>query len=290
VARFLFPRFLVPADVVHPTTQSVAMKMSWMSNRKTTVPEDMSYSMLGILNINMPLTYGEGAPRAFRRMQEILLASPYMDESLFAWTMPSEKDGVPYDPAKECSADVTDFKVGEWGLLAGSHSWFASSGDIKVDSGMAARLRTFRMTSKGVEAPILRNVHRGGAVIGARVACSLVFLTGAGAPLGILGFLKWMIPEMEKEAKRPHPFVLNCFRLGDNGQRTNIAISLQAVVVGDMRKSAASQAGVSNQIVPYIECKRVECNKLETVTKKVKPRGTGIVYQPPPAYFSAFNK
>ncbi|KAL7946040.1 heterokaryon incompatibility domain-containing protein [Trichoderma barbatum] len=47
---------------------SVAEKMSWAANRKTTQPEDMAYCLLGIFDINMPLMYGEGRAKAFKRL------------------------------------------------------------------------------------------------------------------------------------------------------------------------------------------------------------------------------
>ncbi|RDK46475.1 HET-domain-containing protein [Aspergillus phoenicis ATCC 13157] len=51
---------------------SIAERISWASNRETTRPEDMSYCLLGILQVNMPLLYGEGS-YAFRRLQEEII-------------------------------------------------------------------------------------------------------------------------------------------------------------------------------------------------------------------------
>ena len=51
---------------------SVAQKMSWAANRRTTRKEDQAYSMLGIFDLNMPLLYGEG-DKAFRRLQEEII-------------------------------------------------------------------------------------------------------------------------------------------------------------------------------------------------------------------------
>ncbi|KAI0201667.1 HET-domain-containing protein [Astrocystis sublimbata] len=84
----------------HINEACIAVKMSWMSHRETTYPEDMAYSMIGIFNIAMPVVYGEGGPRAFRRLQEILLSSHIMDESLFAWTMPDANAG------RKCEAPI----------------------------------------------------------------------------------------------------------------------------------------------------------------------------------------
>jgi len=67
---------------------SVAQKMFWASNRKTTRKEDMAYCLLGLFDINMPLLYGEGE-KAFLRLQEHIAATS-TDHSLFAWSVPSE--------------------------------------------------------------------------------------------------------------------------------------------------------------------------------------------------------
>ncbi|KAE8440543.1 Vegetative incompatibility protein HET-E-1 [Mollisiaceae sp. DMI_Dod_QoI] len=48
----------------------IAERMAWMDNRETTRKEDKAYSLLGILDIQMPLLYGEGEERAFRRLWE----------------------------------------------------------------------------------------------------------------------------------------------------------------------------------------------------------------------------
>nr|VWP00051.1 Carboxylic ester hydrolase (EC [Ganoderma boninense] len=63
---------------------SVAQRFSWAADREATRVEDRAYSLLGILDINMPTLYGEGE-RAFRRLQEeIMRRTP--DQSLFVWT------------------------------------------------------------------------------------------------------------------------------------------------------------------------------------------------------------
>jgi hypothetical protein len=63
---------------------SIAQRMSWTSNRKTTRKEDMAYCLLGIFEVNMPLLYGEGAERAFMRLQEEIIKDSD-DQSIFAW-------------------------------------------------------------------------------------------------------------------------------------------------------------------------------------------------------------
>lgn len=52
--------------------QSVAERMSWAADRRATRPEDATYSLMGIFDVNMPLLYGEGS-KAFGRLQEEIL-------------------------------------------------------------------------------------------------------------------------------------------------------------------------------------------------------------------------
>jgi hypothetical protein len=52
-----------------PSKFSVAERMSWAANRKTTRTEDKAYCLFGIFNIHIPLIYGEG-DKAFNRLEE----------------------------------------------------------------------------------------------------------------------------------------------------------------------------------------------------------------------------
>lgn len=61
----------------------VAAKISWASSRTCTRIEDEAYCLLGLLDVNMPLIYGEG-PKAFTRLQEEVIKS-YDDNSILAW-------------------------------------------------------------------------------------------------------------------------------------------------------------------------------------------------------------
>lgn len=61
----------------------IGARISWAANRETTRPEDIAYCLLGLLDINMPMLYGEGQ-RAFRRLQEEIIRKSN-DLSIFAW-------------------------------------------------------------------------------------------------------------------------------------------------------------------------------------------------------------
>ena len=62
----------------------VAQILSWASPRRTSRVEDRAYSLMGLLDVNIPMLYGEGK-KAFHRLQlEIIRTSN--DQSIFAWT------------------------------------------------------------------------------------------------------------------------------------------------------------------------------------------------------------
>ncbi|KAF2834152.1 kinesin light chain 3 [Patellaria atrata CBS 101060] len=48
---------------------TVSKRMEWAKHRKTTEEEDKIYCLLGILDISMPTSYGEGKEKALRRLQ-----------------------------------------------------------------------------------------------------------------------------------------------------------------------------------------------------------------------------
>lgn len=43
-------------------------RINWARNRQTTRPEDRAYSLLGLLDVSMPMIYGEGVKKAFKRL------------------------------------------------------------------------------------------------------------------------------------------------------------------------------------------------------------------------------
>ncbi|RDW70383.1 hypothetical protein BP5796_08780 [Coleophoma crateriformis] len=88
----------------------VAERMSWASQRETTREEDMAYCLMGILNVTMPILYGEGARKAFRRLQEEFMKNSF-DYSLFAWPSRHAESGL----LAHCPADFANIpKLGFW--------------------------------------------------------------------------------------------------------------------------------------------------------------------------------
>ena len=76
-----------PCDVLKEGLSSnrpcIAQIMSWAANRMTTQVEDRAYSLMGLLDMNMPMLYGEGK-KAFHCLQlEIIRTSN--NQSIFVW-------------------------------------------------------------------------------------------------------------------------------------------------------------------------------------------------------------
>lgn len=71
----------------------IAERMCWASRRKTTRSEDIAYSLMGLFNVNMPVIYGEGAGKAFRRLQNEIMQTSF-DQTIFAWQAEYESSGL----------------------------------------------------------------------------------------------------------------------------------------------------------------------------------------------------
>ncbi|KAH7257001.1 heterokaryon incompatibility protein-domain-containing protein [Fusarium tricinctum] len=111
---------------------SVAEKMYWAARRETTRPEDIAYCLLGIFDINMPLLYGEGQTKAFKRLQEEIIKSTD-DESIFAWRQPRYRVvGKTY-----------------WSLLAGSPSAFDMDHASKDLNGLVPKISKYLSLRSG---------------------------------------------------------------------------------------------------------------------------------------------
>ena len=75
--------FVAPPWAEPQRTTTAAQRISWAASRETARAEDRGYSLMGLLDINMPLLYGEGT-KAFMRLQVELMKEKY-DHTLLAW-------------------------------------------------------------------------------------------------------------------------------------------------------------------------------------------------------------
>ena len=67
-----------------------ATRMFWASKRKTSRDEDIAYCLIGIFHLHMPLVYGEGKSKAFKRLLHELVRVSSGSHSLLAWGLDSE--------------------------------------------------------------------------------------------------------------------------------------------------------------------------------------------------------
>ncbi|KAJ2901017.1 hypothetical protein MKZ38_002143 [Zalerion maritima] len=119
---------------------SIAQRMSWAAQRRTTRVEDRAYSLLGIFDVNMPLIYGEGM-KSFRRLQEEIIKRSN-EMTIFAWAPPA------------------DISKGELGVFAPSPEAFGDCGTVVTYGNNDVH---FTATNKGVLASsdmVLRTVKR----------------------------------------------------------------------------------------------------------------------------------
>lgn len=101
------------------TGACIAVKMSWISGRTTSIRDDMAYCLLGIFGISMNAIYGE-EEAAFLRLEEELVKK-FKDESIFAWTIGN--------PLGLANTHVQQ----SHGLLAPWPSCFRNSDDLTID-------------------------------------------------------------------------------------------------------------------------------------------------------------
>lgn len=109
---------------------AIAVRFSWASMRQTSRAEDMSYCLLGLCEVNLPLLYGEGGGRAFQRLQ-LEIISKSSDDSIFAFDTNSPHGAY---------------------FLANSPAKFANCGDLRAsDSWKRNTGRLYTRTQRGIE-------------------------------------------------------------------------------------------------------------------------------------------
>ena len=123
---------------LHGNRPCIAQIMSWAAHRTTTRVEDRAYSLMGLLDVNMPMLYGEGR-KAFHRLQlEIIRASN--DQSIFAWHSEKEQHGSVLADDPRCFRDC-----GRMELMG--HDEFIEFAKDSIED----RLGTFPVTNRGIQ-------------------------------------------------------------------------------------------------------------------------------------------
>ena len=108
----------IPLEVLigkrHLADVPIAQRLSWAAPRKTTRVEDLTYSMMDIVHVKIPVAYGEGRYAFIRLQGEALKRDP--DQSVFAWGRFLNPLDLP-----QCPTDsAADSSLGQAGLLCPS--------------------------------------------------------------------------------------------------------------------------------------------------------------------------
>ncbi|KAF8551231.1 hypothetical protein OG21DRAFT_1513009 [Imleria badia] len=124
-----------------PGCERVSEKMRWASRRETTRTEDVAYALIGIFDITMPISYGEGR-WAFHRLIQCI-AQHCSEPGFFAWAGDASPYSLalPYSPASY-GISVLDVQMATGLRLTGSV--FEEVGD-----------RTYSITKLGLQIKLL---------------------------------------------------------------------------------------------------------------------------------------
>ncbi|KAL4063365.1 heterokaryon incompatibility protein-domain-containing protein [Scleroderma yunnanense] len=159
----------------------VAQIMSWAADRRTTRVEDKAYSLMGLLDVNMPMLYGEGK-KAFHRLQlEIIRTSD--DQSIFAWG----SDGENWRTGSILADDPSFFQDCAQMELMEPHEFIQHVNEYipeELRSMIEAdRFGSFPVSNRGIQIWMLVRPLRGSdSVIEARLPCCA---SSSGAPVSI---------------------------------------------------------------------------------------------------------
>ncbi len=156
LATILRERTGIPEDILilnkkkGLSSQSVAQRMSWASDRETTRKEDLAYCLLGIFGVNIPMLYGEGETRAFLRLQEEIIRSSD-DHSIFSWRLPAWQSSERELDNNTDSNSVTPHqsKLSLHGLLAHNPEAFRECREVRKTTSRKGR-SAYTMTNRGL--------------------------------------------------------------------------------------------------------------------------------------------
>ncbi|KAK3059031.1 hypothetical protein LTR09_000597 [Extremus antarcticus] len=127
---------------------SVAKRMSWAAKRSASREEDEAYALLGLFDVAMPMLYGEGGQKAFRRLQEEIIRTSG-DHSILAW--------IPWDDSSRTEESDSVRATFRPELLSISPYGFRDAQNIV--SWDSPRPETFELSYHGLRISLLTYEH-----------------------------------------------------------------------------------------------------------------------------------
>lgn len=210
---------------------SIATRLSWQAGRRTTEIEDIAYSLVGILGVQLVPTYGEGE-QAFQRLQgEILKTLP--DESIFAWTAPAGK--LP-SHSRTWASD-------QWGLLAPSPDCFKNSRDVTINGPSKWRPPGgIATTAEGVKFPMPKK--------DLQTTPTWINYVAVFTP-PFLGPILWLaVSRYLHSHRKDFPLTLNCWRKNELGKLKPVQVFVSRDTKGDQlwRRCRCAELGSTDKI------------------------------------------
>jgi hypothetical protein len=117
----------------HLSQFSIDERLSWIDHRQTRLEEDKAYSLLGIFDVSMPLIYGEGREKAFKRLQEEIekpLNSLPQQQAL-AQTGKEDQECIQHLRLTDPRDDKKRIEETKGGLLVNSYRWILENSEFQ---------------------------------------------------------------------------------------------------------------------------------------------------------------
>ncbi|KIY00758.1 uncharacterized protein Z520_03423 [Fonsecaea multimorphosa CBS 102226] len=212
---------------------SIATRLSWQAGRRTTKIEDIAYSLVGVLDVQLVPFYGEGR-QAFQRLQEEILKR-HLDESIFAWTA----------PVGSLPSHSRPWVSDQWGLLAPSPDCFKNSRDIVINGPSTSRPPGhIQTTVEGVTFPISIKDLMASKYPQAWFAFYFLSTFTLIGPFAVQAYAKHRHADC-----KVFPLTLNCWRRDEYGQRKAVQVFISRDRKGDQlwRRCRCDELGSTNE-------------------------------------------
>ena len=112
---------------------SVEERFSWIEHRQTKLEEDKAYSLLGIFDVSMPLIYGEGRKKAFKRLWEEIdnPLKGLLQQRVSVQMEKEDKECIQHLRLTDPRDDKMRIEETKGGLLEGSYHWILENSDFQ---------------------------------------------------------------------------------------------------------------------------------------------------------------